>query len=62
MIWRFLLILIAVASTVFFVNYKYTKGIRIIAYGEEETKGEAKFQMFMMGVIIAAWTTYLLLF
>jgi hypothetical protein len=62
MIWRFLLILIAVASTVFFINYKYTKGIRIIAFGEEETTKEAKFQFFMMGVIIAAWTTYLLLF
>ena len=27
-----------------------------------ETKKEAKFQMFMMGVIIAAWTIYLYLF
>ena len=61
-IMKLLITLIAVASTVFFVNYKYTKGIRIIAYGEEETKGEAKFQMFMTGVIIAAWTIYLYLF
>ena len=59
---KLLVILIAVASTIFFVNYKYTKGIRIIAYGEEETTKEAKFQMFMMGVIIAAWTMYLYLF
>ena len=59
---KLLVILIAVASTIFFVNYKYTKGIRIIAYGEEETTKEAKFQMFMMAVIIAAWTTYLYLF
>lgn len=57
-----LIALIAVASTVYFVNYKYTKGVRIIAFGEEETKGEAKFQMFMMLVVIAAWTTYLSLF
>jgi hypothetical protein len=59
---KLLVILIAVASTIFFVNYKYTKGIRIIAYGEEETTKEAKFQMFMMAVIIVAWTTYLYLF
>lgn len=62
MIWKFLLTFIAVASTVFFINYKYTKGIRIMAYGEEETTKEAKFQMFMMGVIIVAWTIYLFLF
>lgn len=59
---RFLIILIAVAATVFFVNYKYTKGIRIIAFGEEETKKEAKFQMFMMFVIIASWVAYLYFF
>lgn len=59
---RLLTILIAVASTVYFVNYKYTKGIRIIAFGEEETKGEAKFQLFMMFVIIAAWVAYLYFF
>lgn len=59
---RLLTILIAIASTVFFVNYKYTKGIRIIAFGEEETKKEAKFQMFMMGVIIASWVAYLYFF
>jgi hypothetical protein len=51
-----------VASTVFFINYKYTKAIRIIAYQEEETKGEAKFQMFMMCVVIAAWIAYLYFF
>lgn len=59
---RLLVILIMVASTVFFINYKYTKAIRIIAYQEEETKGEAKFQMFMMCVVIAAWIAYLYFF
>lgn len=62
MMLKLIVTLIAVASTVFFVNYKYSKGIRIMAYGEEETPKEAKFQFFMMGVIIVAWTTYLLLF
>ena len=58
---RLLVIIIMVASTVFFINYKYTKAIRIIAY-QEETKGEAKFQMFMMCVVIAAWIAYLYFF
>ena len=57
-----LIAFIGIASTVFFVNYKYTKGIRIIAHQEEETIGEARFQMFMMCVIIAAWTAYVALF
>ena len=57
-----LIAFIAIASTVFFVNYKYTKGIRIIAHQEEETMGEARFQMFMMCVIIAFWTAYVALF
>jgi hypothetical protein len=59
---RLLIILIAIASTVFFINYKFSKGIRIIAFGEEETKGEAKFQFFMMFVIIASWIAYLYFF
>jgi hypothetical protein len=57
-----LIAFIAIASTVFFVNYKYTKGIRIIAHQEEETIGEARFQMFMMCIIIASWTAYVALF
>ena len=59
---RLLVIIIAIASTVFLINYKYTKAVRIIAYQEEETKGEAKFQFFMMCVVIAAWIAYLYFF
>jgi len=62
MLAKLLLAFISVASTVFFVNYKYTKGIRIIAHQEEETLGEARFQMFMMCVIIISWTLYIALF
>jgi hypothetical protein len=57
-----LIAFIAIASTVFFVNYKYTKGIRIIAHREEETIKEARFQMLMMCIIIASWTAYVALF
>ena len=59
---KILIAFIAVASTVYFANYKYTKGVRVIAHLEEETVKEAKFQMLMMGVVIIAWTLYLSLF
>ena len=57
-----LIAFIAVASTVYFINYKYTKGVRVIAHQEQETVGEAKFQMFMMLIVILSWTVYLALY
>lgn len=62
MVLKILIAFIAVLSTVFFINYKYTKGIRIIAYQEEETVKEAWFQMFVMAIIIISWTIYLSLY
>ena len=57
-----LIAFIAVASTVYFVNYKYTKGVRVIAHLEQESVKEAKFQMLMMVIVIISWTAYLALF
>jgi len=59
---KLLLSFIAIASTVFFLNYKFTKAVRIIAFGEEETKSEARLLMSIMLIIIVSWTLYLSLF
>ena len=38
---KFLVLLAALFVTVYFINYKYSQGIRILAFNEEEPKSEA---------------------
>lgn len=52
--------LIAVATTVFFINDKISKGVRVIAFGESESEKSAIYSFIMMCIIIISWTIYLL--
>lgn len=53
-----IVLFIAIAFTVFFINDKFSKAVRVIAFQEDETKGSAIISFFMMIVIILAWTIY----
>ena len=57
-----LILFIAIASTVFFINDKFSKAVRVIAFKEDESEKEAKISFIIMIVIIIAWTIYFSLF
>lgn len=59
---KLLITFIAVATTVFFINDKFSKAIRVIAFSESESKNSAIYSFIMMCIIIIAWTAYLTLF
>ena len=59
---KLLITFIAVATTVFFINDKFSKAIRVIAFSESESKNSAMYSFIMMCIIIIAWTLYLTLF
>ena len=49
---------IAIAFTVFFINDKFSKAVRVIAFNEDESKRGAIISFLMMIVIIVAWTIF----
>lgn len=49
---------IAIAFTVFFINDKFSKAVRVIAFSEGESKNGAIISFLMMIVIIIAWTIF----
>jgi len=49
---------IAIAFTVFFINDKFSKAVRVIAFNEDETKHSAIYSFIMMMIIIISWTIY----
>jgi hypothetical protein len=57
-----LILFIAIASTVFFINDKFSKAVRVIAFHEDETEKSAIVSFIMMIVIIVVWTIYFSLF
>lgn len=59
---KLIITFIAVATTVFFINDKFSKAIRVIAFSESEPKNGAIYSFIMMCIIIIAWTLYLTLF
>jgi len=55
---KLLFLFVTIFLTLFFFNYKYSKGIRIIAFREEETPMEAICSFIMMVVIALLWAFY----
>ncbi len=53
---------IAIAFTVFFINDKFSKAVRVIAFSEGESEKSATISFIMMIIIIIAWTIYFSLF
>ena len=60
--WKAIIVFLAVASTVFFINDKFSKAVRVIAFSESESKSSAIYSFIMMIAIIIFWTLYLTLF
>ena len=48
----------AIASSVFFINDKFSKAVRVIAFSEGETEKSAIYSFIMMMIIIISWTIY----
>jgi hypothetical protein len=48
----------AILSTIFFINYKYSKAIRIFAFNEEETPKDAVLSFGNMILVAILWTIY----
>jgi hypothetical protein len=55
---KFIYLFVTIFCTLFFFNYKYSKGIRIIAFREEETPMEAICSFIMMVAIALLWAFY----
>ena len=49
---------LAVASTVFFVNDKFSKAVRVIAFSESESKNSAIYSFFMMESEYMKYSSY----
>lgn len=53
-----IVLFIAIAFTVFFMNDKFSTAVRVIAFKESESEKNAIYSFIMMLIIIIAWTVY----
>ena len=49
---------IALLLSIFFVNDKFIKGVRVIAFNEGETENGAKISFILMVVVALGWTLF----
>jgi hypothetical protein len=49
---------IALLLSIFFVNDKFSKGVRVIAFNEGETENGAKISFILMVVVALGWTLF----
>jgi hypothetical protein len=49
---------IALLLSIFFVNDKFSKGVRVIAFSEGETENGAKISFIFMVLVAIAWTIF----
>lgn len=59
---EYICLLISIGTTVYFLNYKLSTSVRILAYQEEEEPKYAYFSFICMIISIFAWTTYFVCF
>jgi len=53
---------IALLLSIFFVNDKFSKGVRVIAFNEGETKNSAIISFMLMVAVAIGWTIFFALF
>lgn len=58
MVIKFFVLLFAIFLTIYFLNYKFSQSIRILAFNEEEPKSEAIMAYILMYVIAILWAIY----
>lgn len=49
---------IALLLSIYFVNDKFSKGVRVIAFSEGETKNSSIISFIMMILVAIAWTVF----
>ena len=52
------ILFLSIFISLFFVNYKFSKTVRIFAFNEEETPKEAILSFLTMGLVALLWTIY----
>ena len=55
---KFLVLLIAIASTVSFINFKFSNAVRVLAFKEDESIEDAKISFITMIILIIAWAIF----
>ena len=53
-----IILFLALLSSLFFVNYKDSKGVRVIAFSEDETPADAWLSWINMILVAVLWTIY----
>lgn len=53
-----LILFLTIGSTVFFINDKFSKAVRVIAFKEDETKSGAIVSFITMLLVIILWTIF----
>ena len=53
-----IILFLALLSSLYFVNYKYSTAIRIFAYNEEESEKNFAFSLICMCLMALFWTLY----
>ena len=53
-----LVFFIALLLSIYFVNDKYSKGVRVAAFGEDETQRGAIISFILMIAVSIAWTIF----
>lgn len=59
---RFVFLLLTIYSTVFLLNYKFSQAIRILAFNEQEPKGEAVMAFILLFVVSVLWSVWFCFF
>lgn len=49
---------IALLLTIYFVNDKFSKAVRVIAFSENETENGAKISFVLMAIVAISWTLF----
>ena len=55
---KIIVFFIALLLTVFFVNDKFSKSVRVIAFNEDETEKGAIISFILMVVVAIAWAIF----
>jgi hypothetical protein len=60
--WQFIFLFILNFLTFYFINYKYSKGIKVIAYRETESSLEAIVSFTIMVILSFLWSLYFIIY
>jgi hypothetical protein len=59
---KYIVFFITLLLTLFFVNDKFSKAVRVIAFNEDESKSGAIISFILMFIIAIGWTIFYAMF